>query len=65
MHIDWRHVLTALGLALIFEGIPYFLTAERMPRMLLWLATRPPYTLRRLGLAAMLGGLLLIYIAQS
>ena len=65
MHIDWHHVLTAVGLALIFEGMPYFLRPDKMPAMLLWLASRPPYALRRMGFAAMLGGLLLIYIAQS
>ncbi|MFO7597014.1 MAG: DUF2065 family protein [Desulfocurvibacter africanus] len=29
------------------------------------LCTRPPSILRRMGLAAMLGGLLLIYMAQN
>lgn len=65
MHIDWTHVLTALGLAFIFEGLPYFLWAEKMPKYLLLLCTRPPSVLRRMGLAAMLGGLLLVYMAQN
>jgi len=65
MHIQWEHVVTALGLALLFEGLPYFLWAEKMPRFLLLLATKPPSMLRRLGLTAMLGGLLLIYLAQG
>lgn len=65
MHINWQHLLTAIGLALVFEGMPYFLMPDKMPGMLLWLASRPTYALRRMGLAAMLGGLLLVYIAQS
>lgn len=65
MHIDWTHVVIALGLALVFEGLPYFLWAEKMPRYLLLLASRPPSILRRLGLVSMLGGLLLVYMAQS
>ncbi|EPR44733.1 Protein of unknown function DUF2065 [Desulfovibrio sp. X2] len=65
MQIDWKLVLTALGLAFVFEGLPYFLWAEKMPRVLLQLATRPPMMLRMLGMTAMLGGLLLIYLVRS
>ncbi|MFW5490612.1 MAG: DUF2065 domain-containing protein [Desulfovibrio sp.] len=65
MHIDWSFVLAAIGLALVFEGLPYFVWAEKMPRILLHLATRPPQVLRMLGLASMLGGLLLIFISRS
>lgn len=65
MHVDWKLVLTALGLAFVFEGLPYFLWAERMPKVLLELATKPPMVLRMLGMAAMLGGLLLIYIVRN
>ncbi len=65
MHIDWSIVLAALGLALVFEGLPYFVWTEKMPRVLLHLASRPPHVLRMLGLAAMLGGLLLIFISRS
>ena len=38
MHFDWKIFLTALGLAFILEGLPYFLAAEKMPEVLraLW-----------------------------
>jgi hypothetical protein len=54
-----------LGLAFIIEGMPYFLWAERMPRVLKLLAESPVSSLRRLGVTAILAGLLLIYIARS
>ncbi|MBS3779885.1 MAG: DUF2065 domain-containing protein, partial [Desulfovermiculus sp.] len=31
MEFDFPFFLTALGLAFILEGLPYFLFAERMP----------------------------------
>ena len=65
MSIDWSVFLSALGLAFIIEGAPYFLWAEKMPKVLLFLAQSPASGLRRLGVTAILAGLLLIYIAQS
>lgn len=65
MNIDWSFLLAALGLAFIIEGIPYFLFAERMPLILLSLAERHPGTLRKLGLTAMILGLLLILFGRS
>ncbi len=65
MHIDWSLLLSALGLAFIIEGTPYFLWAEKMPKILSLLAQSPVSGLRRLGVTAILAGLLLIYIAQS
>ena len=64
MHVDWRLLVTALGLAMVFEGLPYFLWAEGMPQFLRAMAERPPLLLRMLGLTAMLGGLLLVFIAR-
>jgi hypothetical protein len=65
MHIDWSLLLSALGLAFILEGLPYFLWAERMPKVLKLLAESPVSGLRRLGITAILAGLLLVYIARS
>ena len=53
MHIDWKILLTALGLAFILEGLPYFLAAEKMPSVLRALSERKPAELRTLGLTAM------------
>ena len=60
MHIDLSLFLQALGLALILEGIPYFLWAERMPSFFRLLAQLRPSVLRGLGLLLLLSGLLLL-----
>lgn len=65
MHIDWTLLITAVGLALVFEGLPYFLFAERMPFWLLRLVEQPPKFLRFIGLVAMILGLLIISFGRS
>lgn len=62
---DWRLIATAAGLAFVFEGLPYFLLAERMPKVLLTLAAQGPRALRLLGLVAALAGIGLIAVARS
>lgn len=63
-HLDLQLLFTAAGLALVLEGLPYFLFADHMPEFLRLLASRPASVLRGMGLAAMLGGLLLIYLCH-
>ncbi|MCJ2165340.1 MULTISPECIES: DUF2065 domain-containing protein [unclassified Pseudodesulfovibrio] len=65
MNIDWSLLISAVGLALIFEGIPYFLFAERMPLLLLRMAQQPAKFLRFIGLSAIILGLLVISFARS
>ena len=65
MNIDWSLLIIAVGLALVFEGVPYFLFAERMPLMLLRMAEQPPKFLRFIGLAAIILGLLVISFGRS
>lgn len=65
MHFDGNTFLTALGLAFIIEGIPYFLFAERMRSMLLSLAGSPPAVLRGMGLIGMCAGLLVVWLSRS
>lgn len=65
MNFDWQTFVTALGLAFILEGLPYFLFAEKMPKVLRVLSERPALELRRLGLTAILAGLLTIYLVRS
>jgi uncharacterized protein YjeT (DUF2065 family) len=65
MDFDWKTFATALGLAFILEGLPYFLLAEKMPTVLRGLSERPPSELRRLGLAAISAGLLVVYLMRS
>jgi len=65
MHVDWKLLLTGLGLAFILEGLPYFLAAEKMPAVLRILAERQPRELRTLGFSAMLAGLALLFVLRS
>ncbi|MEA4856894.1 MAG: DUF2065 domain-containing protein [Solidesulfovibrio sp.] len=65
MHFDWKLFLTALGLAFILEGLPYFLAAEKMPTVLRALSERRPRELRTLGMTAMLAGLALLFILRA
>jgi uncharacterized protein YjeT (DUF2065 family) len=65
MRFDWSFFLTALGLAIVLEGLPYFLWAEGMPKVLLTLATHRPKTLRILGITAIILGVLLIFFGRS
>jgi len=65
MQFDWKIFLTALGLAFILEGLPYFLAAEKMPEVLRALSARRPGELRGLGLTAILAGLLLIFVLRG
>ncbi len=65
MNIDWSLLIVAVGLALIFEGLPYFLFAEKMPLVLVTLAEQKPKFLRFIGLAAMILGLLVISLGRS
>lgn len=65
MNIDWTTLLTALGLAFVFEGIPYFIFAERMPKVLRTLSEQPTRHLRILGLTAVILGILVVSFARS
>ena len=65
MHIDWQLLFTALGLALVIEGLPYFLFAEKMPSLLKLLAEQPPKALRILGCMAMFAGLFIVFVVKS
>ena len=65
MNLDWSLFFMALGLAFLVEGLPYFILAERMPVILLILASRPPRSLRLLGLTSMILGVLLVALGRS
>ena len=62
--INWRLFVSALGLAFILEGVPYFLFAERMPLVLRMLSERPPRALRLIGGFAILAGLSLLFMIR-
>jgi len=57
-------VLCAVGLVLVIEGIPYFAFPEKMKKALAKLPFMPTPLMRAFGLAAIAGGLVLIYISR-
>ena len=65
MNIDFKLLGAALGLVLVIEGMPYFLFAEKMPRMLRTLAAMAPRSLRIMGAVAMLAGLVLMGLTRG
>jgi uncharacterized protein len=65
MQFDLAFFLSALGLAFILEGIPYFIWAEKMPKFLETMSRQPPSSLRRVGLAAIILGVMAIYLGRS
>ncbi len=57
--------LTILGVVLVVEGIPWFLSPRRVRTLLVELASFPDGILRALGLAAMAAGLLVVWLARG
>jgi uncharacterized protein YjeT (DUF2065 family) len=57
--------LVVIGVVMIVEGIPWFLSPGGYKRLLLQVLPLNDITLRLLGLALMLGGLLLVYLVKA
>jgi uncharacterized protein YjeT (DUF2065 family) len=57
--------LSALGLVLILEGIPYFISPPRMKEFMSQIQEMDDGTLRKIGLLAMIIGLLIIYLVRK
>jgi len=57
-------VLCAVGLVLVIEGIPYFAFPEKMKQALAKIPLLPTPVMRVFGMAAIAGGLILIYISR-
>jgi len=58
-------LLTVVGVVLIVEGIPWFLSPEGVRRLLRQIVLMPDGMLRIGGLAAMLAGLLFVYLGTA
>jgi len=54
-----------IGMVLIFEGLPYVAAPEAMQEWLKKLSRLPAQQLRLVGLAAMILGLIIIWVAQG
>ena len=64
MNFQWNIFIAALGLALIIEGMPYFLGPEAVKRMLVKVLGMPAGVLRGFGLASIGAGLLLVALSR-
>jgi len=64
MNIDYKLLAMAVGLALVIEGMPYFLFAEKMPKVLRTLSAMPPRSLRLIGMASMAVGVTLVWLMR-
>ena len=59
-----KYFLTALGLALILEGMPYFIAPGSVKKTLEMIKDQPEKFLRLFGLMAMLSGVVLLYVVN-
>ncbi len=59
-----KFFLTALGLAMVLEGMPYFLFPAGVKRLLATIGEQPEKALRLFGLFAMLTGVALMYLVN-
>jgi uncharacterized protein YjeT (DUF2065 family) len=62
--MDWQLLLMVLGLALILEGVPYFLSPSGALKTLRQLEQAGPWTVRMLGLGAMVVGVVLLLLGR-
>jgi uncharacterized protein len=60
-----RYFLCVIGMVMIVEGLPYFAFPERMRAWLLKILETPDHKLRRVGMAMMAAGLVLVYIGRN
>jgi uncharacterized protein YjeT (DUF2065 family) len=60
-----EYFLAVFGMVMIVEGLPYFAFPDRMKSWIHKVAEMPDATLRKLGFALMLMGLVLIYAAKN
>ena len=58
-------LFTVIGVVMIVEGIPWFLSPGGYKRMLLQLLPMSDAALRACGLTLMLGGLLMVYLVRG
>lgn len=62
--MNWQLLSLALGLALILEGLPYFLHPEGALRALRRLEEMGPGAVRCLGLSALVVGVVVLLVTR-
>ena len=60
-----KFFLCVIGVVLIVEGIPWFLSPQGFKQMLLQMLPVPERMLRLMGLLSMLSGLATVYFAMN
>ena len=65
MHFQWKIFIAALGLALILEGLPYFLGPEAVKGLMSKVLELPPKYLRAFGFTAIIAGLALVALSRT
>jgi uncharacterized protein YjeT (DUF2065 family) len=58
------YFLCVLGMVFILEGIPYFIFPEKLKTYLSKITSMPETTLRFLGSASIIIGLILLYLGR-
>jgi len=61
----WSLIFAGLGIAMVVEGLPYFITPAGTRRYLRQVAELGSTALRILGLLMMIGGLVVVYLALA
>ena len=61
---QWNIFIAALGLALVIEGLPYFLAPNAVKRMALRMGEIPDRILRILGLLSIAVGLGIVAVSR-
>ncbi len=64
MRFQWNIFIAALGLALILEGLPYFLGPEAVKKFVGKVLELQPSTLRFFGLTGIIAGLTLVALSR-
>jgi len=60
----YPYIFTVLGLICFIEGLPYLATPEHVKKWLKWVLSVSDSSLRYLGGALMIVGLLLVYLGR-
>jgi len=61
----WHELGVAFGLILVIEGILYALAPDSMRRMLQVVFSQPTESIRMLGIAAALFGVIIVWLLKS
>jgi len=59
----WNMILAGIGVAMILEGLPYFVSPSGVRSYLARILTMPDATIRTVGFLLMAGGLVVAYLA--